>query len=69
MSYLSEGKKCLTCEHWGGNSTLMYGGSLEECRQATGKCSDSKSNNPNYYNGNRLSANDGCNFWVKHPRL
>lgn len=60
--------KCLTCEHWGGNANFM-GGNIEQLRGATGKCYDKGSNNPNYYNGERLSSNDGCGSWKKHPKV
>jgi len=59
--------KCLTCEHWGGN-TKVAGGNFEPFKQATGKCFCSGKNNPHYANGDRLTANDGCMFWEKHPQ-
>ena len=68
MDYLSEGKKCLTCEYWLGNGRVMFG-NFEPFRQASGKCMCKGSNNPHYYNGDILSADDVCGFWEKHPQL
>jgi len=47
--------KCGSCIHWGGNAT----------GRSIGKCFNKGSNNPHYFNGDRLSADDGCQFWSK----
>ena len=67
--YLSlYGQKCLTCQYWGGNAGFN-GHDLDRFMRATGRCYCKGVNNPNYYNGNHLSAADGCNFWEKHFNL
>lgn len=59
--------KCLTCEYWGGNAMAM-GGNFERFKQATGKCFCKGKNNPHYMNGDRMAADDSCQFWEKHPQ-
>jgi len=55
---MADSYKCGTCEHWGG---IAMGSS-------TGKCYD-RSSNPHYYNGDILSANDGCQSWKQSSFL
>jgi len=64
----NEYRKCLTCEHWGGNIGFT-GGDIERFGQASGKCYCKGGNNPHYLYGDRMAANDGCDFWERHPRL
>ena len=61
-----DGYKCLTYEYWGGNARFS-GGNIESFRQATGKCFCKGT--PHYYNNDRLTADDGCSSWKKHPQL
>ena len=63
---MSDNNKCLTCEHWGGNSSV-FRGNFAPFRQATGRCFCN--GNPHYYNSDTMSANDGCDYWKKHPQV
>jgi len=58
---------CLTCAYWGGNTSARPGCDFNLFKNATGKCYCKGKNNPHYANGDRLGANDGCEFWEKHP--
>jgi TPR repeat protein len=63
----SKGKKCLICEHWGGNSRCYGLDGFEQARSNTGRCYCDGT--PHYYNNDYLSANDSCGYWKLHPGL
>ena len=42
--------KCGSCQHWASGS---------------GKCFCSGKNNPHYFNGDRMNADSGCEYWEK----
>jgi hypothetical protein len=60
-------KKCLTCEYWGGNSSLYHvyrGCDFNSFSQNRGKCHCKDSQL--YASGEHLTANNSCNYWEKH---
>ncbi|MDR1948183.1 MAG: hypothetical protein LBQ38_02215 [Spirochaetaceae bacterium] len=65
--YISEGRKCLTCEHWGGNAMIITTKDFEPFRSATGKCHCKGTTN--YANNVYLSSDDSCSSWEKHSFL
>jgi hypothetical protein len=67
QQFISERRKCLTCEYWGGNSGSSFYHDIEALREKTGHCLRGENYHP--ISDARLSARDSCNFWKINPAL